>query len=219
MCIRDSSLQGETGSTETMTLTNSTPLIERAQNEDVTDDDIDPAAPPKRRTFTPEQKLAILAAYDAATGPGAKGAYLRQEGIYSSHITDGVAPWTMAPTCARSPPCTACSGATGNRRNVGVSGPTRPRRSPSSWPRSRTRFGRGTSRNCVAQTEVSTTTSTSSSTSSAATPSAGCWPPPSQPSWPPTSSTMPSSPRGWTGTNSPSTPTGGHPCAPSRCPS
>jgi len=61
-------------------LTNSTPLIERAQNEDVTDDDIDPAAPPKRRTFTPEQKLAILAAYDEATGPGAKGAYLRQEG-------------------------------------------------------------------------------------------------------------------------------------------
>ena len=71
-----------------MTLTNSTPLIERAQNEDVTDDDIDPATPPKRRTFTSEQKLAILAAYDEATGPGAKGAYLRQEGIYSSHITE-----------------------------------------------------------------------------------------------------------------------------------
>lgn len=71
-----------------MTLTNSTPLIERAQNEGVTDDDIDPAAPPKRRTFTPEQKLAILAAYDEATGPGAKGAYLRQEAIYSSHITE-----------------------------------------------------------------------------------------------------------------------------------
>lgn len=71
-----------------MTLTNSTPLIERAQNEDVTDDDIDPAAAPRRRTFTPEQKLAILAAYDEATGPGAKGAYLRQAGIYSSHITE-----------------------------------------------------------------------------------------------------------------------------------
>jgi len=71
-----------------MTLTNSTSLIERAQNEDVTDDDIDPAAPPKRRTFTSEQKLAILAAYDEATGPGAKGAYLRQEGIYSSHISE-----------------------------------------------------------------------------------------------------------------------------------
>jgi transposase len=82
------SLQGETGSTEIMTSTNSTPLIERAQNEDVTDDDIDPAAAPKRRTFTPEQKLTILAAYDQATGPGANGAYLRQEGIYTSHITE-----------------------------------------------------------------------------------------------------------------------------------
>lgn len=48
---------------------------------------------------------------------------------------------------------------------------------------------------------------------------AGCWPPSSQPSWLPTSSTMPCSRKGWTGTNSPSTPTGGHPCAPSRCPS
>ena len=71
-----------------MTFTDAAPLTGRVQNEDVTDDDIDPAAPPKRRTFTPEQKLAILAAYDEATGPGAKGAYLRQEGIYSSHITE-----------------------------------------------------------------------------------------------------------------------------------
>ena len=53
-----------------MTLTNSTPLIERAQNEDVTDDDIDPAAPPKRRTFTPEQKLAILRRGDRSRGQG-----------------------------------------------------------------------------------------------------------------------------------------------------
>jgi len=71
-----------------MTFTDAAPLTGRAQNVDVTDDDIDPAAPPRRRTFTPEQKLAILAAYDEATGPGAKGAYLRQEGIYSSHITE-----------------------------------------------------------------------------------------------------------------------------------
>jgi transposase len=71
-----------------MTLTNSTSLIARAQNGDVTDDDTDPAAIPKRRTFTAEQKLAILTAYDQATEPGAKGAYLRREGIYSSHITE-----------------------------------------------------------------------------------------------------------------------------------
>ena len=71
-----------------MTLTNSTPLIERAQNEDVTDDDTDPAALPKRRTFTSEEKLAILSTYEEATEQGAKGAYLRREGIYSSQISE-----------------------------------------------------------------------------------------------------------------------------------
>ena len=70
-----------------MTLTNSTSLTARAQNEDVTDD-TDPAAAPTRRTFTPDQKLRILAAYEAATEPGAKGALLRREGIYSSQITE-----------------------------------------------------------------------------------------------------------------------------------
>ena|SRR5208283_642525 len=70
-----------------MTLTNSTPLTTRAQNGDVTDD-IDPAAPPVRRTFTAEQKLTILDAYEEATEPGAKGALLRREGIYSSQITE-----------------------------------------------------------------------------------------------------------------------------------
>jgi transposase len=70
-----------------MTLTNSAPLMARAQTGDVTDD-TDPAARPTRRTFTPEEKLAILAAYEDATEPGAKGAYLRKEGIYSSQITE-----------------------------------------------------------------------------------------------------------------------------------
>jgi len=70
-----------------MTLTNSTSLMARAQNGDVTDD-ADPAAPPTRRTFTPNQKLAILAAYEEATESGAKGALLRREGIYSSQITE-----------------------------------------------------------------------------------------------------------------------------------
>ena len=70
-----------------MTLTNAASLTARAQNGAVTDD-IDPAAPPTRRTFTPDQKLAILAAYDEATELGAKGALLRREGIYSSQITE-----------------------------------------------------------------------------------------------------------------------------------
>lgn len=70
-----------------MTLTNSTPVMARAQNEDVTDD-TDPAARPTRRTFSPEEKHAILTAYEEATEPGAKGAYLRKVGIYSSQITE-----------------------------------------------------------------------------------------------------------------------------------
>jgi len=70
-----------------MTLTNAAPLTERAQNGGVTDD-IDPAARPKRRTFSADEKLAVLAAYDEATEPGAKGALLRREGIYSSQITE-----------------------------------------------------------------------------------------------------------------------------------
>jgi transposase len=70
-----------------MTLTNSTSLMARAQNEDVTDD-TDPAARPTRRIFTPEEKLTILAAYEESTEPGAKGAYLRKAGIYSSQITE-----------------------------------------------------------------------------------------------------------------------------------
>jgi transposase len=43
---------------------------------------------PKRRTFTAEYKLAVVAAYDSATEPGAKGALLRREGLYSSHIIE-----------------------------------------------------------------------------------------------------------------------------------
>src|SRR5919107_3884905 len=43
---------------------------------------------PKRRAFTAEYKLAMVAEYDAATEPGAKGALLRREGLYSSHIIE-----------------------------------------------------------------------------------------------------------------------------------
>ena len=42
---------------------------------------------PKRRTFTAAYKLAVIEKYDAATGPGAKGALLRGEGLYDSHIS------------------------------------------------------------------------------------------------------------------------------------
>jgi transposase len=47
----------------------------------------DPAARPKRRTFSPEYKLRIVAEYDAAP-KGEKGAVLRRERLYDSHIQE-----------------------------------------------------------------------------------------------------------------------------------
>jgi transposase-like protein len=43
---------------------------------------------PRRRTFTPEQKLAHLQAYEQACEQHQGGAYLRREGLYSSLITE-----------------------------------------------------------------------------------------------------------------------------------
>ena len=43
---------------------------------------------PRRRRFTPEQKLAHLAAYEEACEQQQGGAYLRREGLYSSLITE-----------------------------------------------------------------------------------------------------------------------------------
>jgi transposase len=49
----------------------------------------DPEVPEKgrRRTFTAQYKLDVVAEYDAAA-TGEKGAVLRQEGLYSSHVTE-----------------------------------------------------------------------------------------------------------------------------------
>jgi len=43
---------------------------------------------PRRRVFTAEYKQKILAEYDAVDEPGAKGALLRREGLYSSHLVE-----------------------------------------------------------------------------------------------------------------------------------
>jgi transposase-like protein len=48
---------------------------------------IDPAAKPRRRTFSPEYKLRIVAEYDAAP-KGEKGAVLRRERLYDSHVKE-----------------------------------------------------------------------------------------------------------------------------------
>nr|WP_067480767.1 transposase [Nocardia amamiensis] len=45
-------------------------------------------ARPKRRSFTPEYKLAIVAEYEMLTEPGARGALLRREGLYHSHVIE-----------------------------------------------------------------------------------------------------------------------------------
>ncbi len=61
----------------------------RAHTGGVTDDDIDPAAKPTRRTFTAEYKAEILAEYDTwPKGSEERGAILRREGLYSSHISE-----------------------------------------------------------------------------------------------------------------------------------
>jgi transposase-like protein len=64
----------------------SPPVTTRAQNGSVPDDD--PAAKPKRRRFSAEYKLSILEEYERITDQGGKGALLRREGLYSSHIVE-----------------------------------------------------------------------------------------------------------------------------------
>ncbi len=50
----------------------------------------DPEVPerPTRRRFTAEYKLRIVEEANALTEPGAIGALLRREGLYSSHLVD-----------------------------------------------------------------------------------------------------------------------------------
>jgi transposase-like protein len=85
----------------------------------------EPPAPPrpdpevvadaKRRTFTAQYKQRILGEADAASAqPGAIGALLRREGLYSSHlvtwrrerqagIVQGLSPQRRGPRCKSSP--------------------------------------------------------------------------------------------------------------------
>jgi len=69
-------------------MTMPTVLMQRAHDEAMADDG--PALPekPRRRTFSAEYKLMIVEAYDACAGDGDKGALLRREGLYSSHIVE-----------------------------------------------------------------------------------------------------------------------------------
>jgi len=49
-------------------------------------EDVQVAAKPRRRMYTAEYKRRILTEADACTTPGAIGALLRREGLYSSHL-------------------------------------------------------------------------------------------------------------------------------------
>lgn len=70
-----------------MTMTSAS-LNGRAHNGVVTEE-ADPAARPKRRQFSAAYKAAILDEYDALPEhSGDRGALLRREGLYTSHITE-----------------------------------------------------------------------------------------------------------------------------------
>jgi transposase-like protein len=69
-----------------MTMTTAS-LLARAHDGAV--DEPDPAARPRRRTFTAEYKQQILDEYDALPhGSSQRGALLRREGLYTSHIAE-----------------------------------------------------------------------------------------------------------------------------------
>jgi transposase len=72
-----------------MTMT-STSQLDRAHDGAMSEpDESDPAPRPRRRTFTVEYKNRILDEYDALPrGGGERGALVRREGLYSSHISE-----------------------------------------------------------------------------------------------------------------------------------
>ncbi|MGW5363282.1 transposase [Actinopolymorpha pittospori] len=69
----------------------SIPPEKQARPSTPAEEPIDPAPRPSRRVFSPEYKLMIVAEYENAPN-GEKGAILRREGLYSSHVIE----WTRA---------------------------------------------------------------------------------------------------------------------------
>src|SRR5262245_16238620 len=68
-------------------------LVMRARGDNPMDgqvaavmEDVQVVAKPKRRTYSAEYKRRILKEVDACATPGAVGALLRREGLYSSHL-------------------------------------------------------------------------------------------------------------------------------------
>ena len=59
-----------------------------AREMTVTQEDVQVVAKPRRRTYPAEYKRRILKEADACTAPGAIGALLRREGLYSSLLVE-----------------------------------------------------------------------------------------------------------------------------------
>ena len=70
----------------TTTLQGARPSVHAERMAEVPDPEVPERA--KRRRFTASYKLAILDELDQASEPGAKGAILRREGLYTSHIVE-----------------------------------------------------------------------------------------------------------------------------------
>jgi transposase len=82
-------IRGENKEPCLMTMT-STSVVDRAHNGMVSndhDDAVDPAAKATRRRFSREFKVQIVEEYDAADR-SERGALLRREGLYTSHISE-----------------------------------------------------------------------------------------------------------------------------------
>ena len=124
----------------------SAPVTTRAQNGAVPEDN--PAARPKRRQFSADYKLAILEEYEGITEDGGKGALLRREGLYSSHIvewqrardagallgTGSQAPQEALDGRARARTCSAGATPSSKTSWPGTVSPSRPReKHRSSW--------------------------------------------------------------------------------------
>ena len=69
-------------------MTMPTQLMQRAHDEVMAEDGPTLPEKPRRRSFTAEYKLRMVEEYDACAGDGDKGALLRREGLYSSHIVE-----------------------------------------------------------------------------------------------------------------------------------
>ena len=69
-------------------MTMPTLTMQRAHDEVMADETPTLPDKPRQRTFTAEYKLRIVEEYDACVGDGDKGALLRREGLYSSHVVE-----------------------------------------------------------------------------------------------------------------------------------